>query len=275
MKYRATALPRPRLKLLCAAGALALLAACGSAPPADITLAGAAPAAAGAEPATIGDVRTERIQWASAKPGCTGECPRVEIDSVSFPGIPALSELVDRQLAAMTGVDQNLRGRYQTLSEYTQYFWKTAQARDATYFKASVKDVVGDIVAVELGTTQFLTGAAHGIPATHYLNWQRSQGRPLTLDEVLIPSRKAEYVVAMREAHQRWLAANEDAQHDRAAYDRMWPFQETTNFALTRQGLVVKYDAYTIAPYSHGQPEILIPYERLRGVLRPEFIPAG
>lgn len=40
-------------------------------------------------------------------------------------------------------------------------------------------------------------------------------------------------------------------------------------------GLVVKYDAYTIAPYSHGQPEILIPYERLRGVLRPEFIPAG
>lgn len=155
---------------------------------------------------------------------------------MSFPGIPALSELVDRQLAAMTGVDQNLRGRYQTLSEYTQYFWKTAQARDATYFKASVKDVVGDIVAVELGTTQFLTGAAHGIPATHYLNWQRSQGRPLTLDEVLIPSRKAEYVVAMREAHQRWLAANEDAQHDRAAYDRMWPFQETTNFALTRQG---------------------------------------
>lgn len=61
MKYRATALPPPRLKLLCAAGALALLAACGSAPPADITLAGAAPAAAGAEPATIGDVRTERI----------------------------------------------------------------------------------------------------------------------------------------------------------------------------------------------------------------------
>ncbi|ETH08822.1 hypothetical protein [Bordetella pertussis] len=49
MKYRATALPPPRLKLLCAAGALALLAACGSAPPADITLAGAAPAAAGAE----------------------------------------------------------------------------------------------------------------------------------------------------------------------------------------------------------------------------------
>lgn len=41
---------------------------------------------------------------------------------MSFPGIPALSELVDRQLAAMTGVDQNLRGRYQTPSEYTQYF---------------------------------------------------------------------------------------------------------------------------------------------------------
>ncbi|KAG1245008.1 hypothetical protein G6F65_021479 [Rhizopus arrhizus] len=87
----------------------------------------------------------------------------------------------------MTGTDANRRGPYNTLSEYTQYFWSTARPRDATYFKASVKDTVGDIVSIELHTEQFLTGAAHGIPATQYLNWERSRDRVMSLDEALIP----------------------------------------------------------------------------------------
>ncbi len=44
--------------------------------------------------------------------------------------------------------------------------------------------------------------------------------------------------------------------------------------ALTREGMTVKYDAYTIAPYSYGEPELRIPYKDLVGILRPEFIPA-
>jgi hypothetical protein len=42
-----------------------------------------------------------------------------------------------------------------------------------------------------------------------------------------------------------------------------------------RDGVVVKYDAYAIAPYADGQPELLIPYTVLHGILRPAFLPLG
>ncbi len=76
----------------------------------------------------------------------------------------------------MTGVDRNRRAPYETLNEYAQYFFQIAQPRDETWFKASVKDTVGDIIAIELHTGQYVTGAAHPIPATQYMNWERSKG---------------------------------------------------------------------------------------------------
>lgn len=253
---------------------LVLLAGCASSTPSNITLPSNVPQPAKTEDKVAG-LEVEKIQWQGTKPGCKGQCPTIDIDSVGFPGIPKLTALVDHVLAYMTGVDPGRPRPYQTLSEYTQYFWQTAQSRDSTIFKASVKDVSPRIIAIELHTGQYLTGAAHGIPATQYLNWQRDRERVLALDEALLPNQHPAFVEALRRAHQAWLTRNEDAQRDRAAYDRMWPFQESDNFALTREGVVVKYDAYSIAPYSHGEPELLIPYTELHGVLRPEFMPAA
>jgi len=250
------------------------LAGCASSTPSNITLPSNVPQPAKSDEQVSG-LNVEKIQWKGTKPGCKGQCPSIDIDSVGFPDIPKLTALVDHVLAYMTGVDPNRPRPYQSLSEYTQYFWQTAQSRDATIFKASVKDVNSKIIAVELHTGQYLTGAAHGIPATQYLNWQRDRERVLALDEALEPGKHPAFVEALQRAHQTWLTTNEDAQRDRAAYDRMWPFQESDNFALTHAGVVVKYDAYSIAPYSYGEPELTIPYADLKGVLRPEFIPGA
>jgi hypothetical protein len=267
--FRAPALASRRVlgsALLSLAG---LLSACGSSPPADISLAGAS-----RPQADLGDVRVESVKWSRAKPGCSGECPRIEVDSVAFPGIPKLTALVDHVLAYMTGVDRNRPGPYDTLDEYARYFWQTAGPRDETWFKAQVKDTVGDIIVVELNTGQQLTGAAHPIPATQYLNWQRGKGRVLALDEAIIPGRQTQFEAALKAAHTKWLAGNDDAKRDPAAYSKLWPFVPSDNFALTKEGVTVKYDAYSIAPYSYGEPELRIPYSELVGILRPEFIPA-
>ncbi|OZI25765.1 hypothetical protein CAL18_07145 [Bordetella genomosp. 7] len=257
-----------------AGAALAVLAGCASAPADTISLPSATPQPTKTE-AQVAGLAVEKIQWQGTRPGCEGQCPRIEIDSVAFPDIPRLTELVDHVLAYMTGVDPDRPRPYGTLAEYAQYFWQTAQSRDSTIFKASVKAVSGNIIALELHTGQYLTGAAHGIPATQYLNWQRDQNRVLALDEALLPGGRTAYVEALRRAHAAWLTRNEDAQRDPQTYNRMWPFQESDNFALTPEGMVIKYDAYSIAPYSHGQPELLIPYNELHGVLRPEFMPAA
>jgi hypothetical protein len=106
------------------------------------------------------------------------------------------------------------------------------------------------------------------------MNWQRSKNRVLALDEAVIVGRLPQFEAALKAAHGKWLATNEDAKRDPAAYNKLWPFVPTDNFALTQEGMTVKYDAYTIAPYSYGEPELRIPYSALVGILRPEFIPA-
>ncbi|OZI34437.1 hypothetical protein CAL29_13035 [Bordetella genomosp. 10] len=256
-----------------AAGAalcLALLGACGSAPPDTISL----PSKQAGPVVQHGDVDVKSIEWKRTKPHCKGDtCPRIEVDSVAFPAIPRLTQLIDHVLAYMTGTDQRLRGPYETLDEYADWFWKTAQPGDATDFKASVKDTVGDIIAIELHTQQYFAGAAHGIPATQYLNWQRTPGRVLALDEAIIPGRHDQYTAALRKVYDQWLARNDDAKRDPAGYARAFPFEESDNFALTRDGVVVKFDAYSIAPYSYGEPELTIPYDALVGVFKPEFLP--
>jgi len=255
-----------RPALACAAILLAL-AGCAGSPPRDISLAAGPRAKAGAAPLAV-----ESFKWKRSKPGCQGQCPSLEVDSVRFPEDDRLSALVDHALVALTGLDPDRPRPYATVAEYEQYFWQTAGPRDETVLRASVKRQSGDLVVLQVDSYQY-TGGAHGIPATQYLNCLRTGQKVLSLDDVLIPGRRDRYEQALRRAHQRWLDANPDARQDPAAYAKLWPFQESDNFALSGEGVTVKYSAYSIAPYSYGEPELLIPYAELEGVLRPDYLP--
>ncbi len=263
-------LRRP-LRACALAAAAGLLAACASGgPPANISLI----------PAETGDISskdgvfTQPVKWERVKPGCKGDCPSIKVDSIVFPGIPRLTELVDHALAIMTGVSDSQRPAYATIAEYEEYFWKTAAPRDSAVLAAKTRYRNRNLTAIELNTWQYFTGSAHGISATQFLNWDNTAGKVLGLADILEPGKSGAYVAALQEAHRRWLQSNPAAQEDPEGYRRMWPFQPSENFAITDQGLVVKYDSYQIAPYSSGQPELLIPYSELRGILKPAYIPA-
>src|SRR5699024_8108973 len=49
---------------------------------------------------------TQPVKWARSQPGCEGDCPRMRVDSLVFPGKPRLTELVDHTLANMTGMGE-------------------------------------------------------------------------------------------------------------------------------------------------------------------------
>jgi hypothetical protein len=55
-------------------------------------------------------------------------------------------------------------------------------------------------------------------------------------------------------------------------FKKQWPFKPSDNVALLAQGLEISFDPYTIAPKSFGEPKILIPYDQLEGVMRPEYL---
>lgn len=216
---------------------------------------------------------SQPLQFERSKPGCSGDCPTLKVDSLVFPGLPVLTKLVDHALVTLTHIDQTTSPRYVTIQEYEQHLWNTAGPRDSTVLAARIRYANKYITSIELDAWQYFTGAAHGIAATQFLIWDNTTKRVLGIQDILVSGGYPKYEQALATAHAQWKASNPDARDNPVNFDRIWPFQPTENVALTDQGLLVKYNAYDIAPYSSGQPELLIPYASLEGILKPQFMP--
>ncbi len=217
---------------------------------------------------------TQPLKWSRNKPDCKGECPAIHVDSLVFPGNPKLTDLVDHALAVMTTLDDGKTLPYDSLRGFESYFWQTAGGRDRVDLTARARYRNQHLTVLELSSWRYLTGAAHGISATQFLNWDNHNNRVLSLNEVLLPGKRGDFERRLAEAHRHWLTEQPGAQEDPAGWQRLWPFQASDNFALTDQGVVVKYDTYAIAPYSSGQPELLLPYPVLQDILQPRYLPS-
>lgn len=263
------ALPSSPRPLVAAAMAALLLSACASGPKDNLSL---VPAQTNAQTQKEG-LFSQPIDWNQKKPGCKGDCPTLVVNSLVFPGHPRLTELVDHALALMTWVDNDSPAPYDTVRGLRDYFWKTAGSRDEIDLNAKTRYRNSHLTVVELHAGQYRTGMAHGITGTQFLIWRNDLQRAVTLDNLLLPGARPAFDAALQKAHTKWLGNNPAAQEDPGNFRRLWPFVSSDNAALTDTGVVVKYQPYEIAPYSSGQPELLIPYSELKGILRPEYLP--
>ncbi len=201
--------------------------------------------------------------------GCEGDsCPLVNIDTLTFADEPVLDRLIDARLRRMTinGPDDRLPA---SLEDYQQRFLSTAEPGWSSYLQAKLREQHGDILVVEFSSYLYV-GGAHGMPGRGFINYDREQNRELRLEDLLIPGQEGNFWRVARQAHQRWLVENE---HDQdAEFVDFWPFQQTPNIALLKDSVLLKYDVYSIAPYSSGHPELFIPHEQLKGILKAEYL---
>ncbi|MES2821761.1 MAG: RsiV family protein [Pseudomonadota bacterium] len=213
----------------------------------------------------------QRIAWEQRQTGCQGEsCALVNIDTLRFPADPPLDDLVERALLEMTR-DAPKAALPASLKAYEQQFLGQAQAGWTSYLQAKVRDQRDDLVIVELSSYLF-TGGAHGMPGRGFINYDRNLQQALSLDDMLLPGRQAVFWDLVQQAHQAWLIREKLDQDE--AFVRDWPFQQTANIALTSGALSLKYDVYSIAPYAMGHPELKLPYPRLKGILKPQYLPS-
>jgi len=258
-----------RFRLSLAALAMAVLAGCASGPATNITL---IPDATDQVSSREG-LFAQEVKWKRVKPGCQGECPSLEVNTLVFAGNPKLTGLIDHALAVMTGLNDDQAPRHAGIEEFEQYYWQVAGPRDSVVLAAKLRYRSKYLTVVELDSWQYFTGAAHGMGATQFLNWDNAREAVVPLDHVLAAGGRARYEAALKRAHEHWLGKQPDVQADPQTWNRLWPFQSSDNFAFTDQGLVVKYDTYQIAPYSYGQPELTIPYAELDGALKVDYLP--
>jgi len=201
--------------------------------------------------------------------GCHAQddsCPLVNIDTQQFENEPALNALIDQRLREMT-VNSPDAEVPASLEGYQQAFLRDAEPGWSSYLQAKLREQHAPLLVVEL-SSYIHTGGAHGMPGRGFINFDQAQDRELKLADVLLPGKEGAFWRVAAKAHQQWLLANE---HD-AAFSHQWPFQQTSNIAFLRDKVLLKYDVYSIAPYSSGHPELEIPHEALNGIIRPEYL---
>ena len=204
------------------------------------------------------------------KAGCSGDdCPLVNIETVQFANAPALNALIEQRLLNMT-VNSPDEKMAPSLAAYREQFLRTAQPRNSTYLQAKVREQHDGLVIVEL-SSYLDTGGAHGMPGRGFINWSAKDQKPVTLQDMLLPGQERAFWGAAKVAHNNWLISN--GYSNDPAFVKNWPFQQTPNVALLKDNVALKYDVYSIAPYSEGHVELQIPYSRLNGILKPEWFP--
>ncbi len=200
--------------------------------------------------------------------GCQEEnCPLVNLDLEQFPDEPALNRLVDQRLRLMTRYDP-ADPVPASLAVYEQGFLASARPGWGSWLQAKLVDWPHDLLVVELSSYLF-EGGAHGLPGRGFINYSRHQQRALTLQDLLAPGKEGAFWRVVQQAHHDWVSSHHG--EERVSFLQQWPFQRTANIALRRTGVELKYDVYSIAPYADGHPDLMIPYDQLQGIIRPEY----
>lgn len=212
----------------------------------------------------------QRIAWEQRPEVCQPErCSLVNVDTLKFADEARLNALIEQSLLAMTRENADspqpasLRALGDELLHRQPEGWET-------WLQAKLVDQHGDLRVIELSSYLY-RGGAHGMPGRGFINYSRREQRALQLGDLLLPGQEAAFWQAAGEAHQRWFTAQQV--DDPQEFRRNWPFQHTANIALLKDKLLLKYDVYALAPYTMGHPSLEIPYSRLQGVLRPQYLP--
>ncbi|SDQ61838.1 Protein of unknown function [Pseudomonas grimontii] len=206
-----------------------------------------------------------------SKPGCAAsDCPLVNIDTVHFAKEPKLDALIEQRLLEMTRTNA-ADPLPSSLESYREQFLSTAAPRNSMYLQAKVREQHDGLVIIEL-SSYLDQGATHGEPGRAFINYSRQQQKALWLTDMLLQGKEDAFWKAAQVAHNSWLISTRLSLEPE--FVKTYPFQKTPNVALTYGGVILKYPTSTIAPYALGHVELQIPYSRLEGILKPEWVPA-
>ncbi len=222
-----------------------------------------------ATPPSMPDLKPTAAKRHAVKSGCKGDdCPVVDLDLVTL-GDPALDTLVEKELAGMSAFFEDKPRPAASLAELTARFWKVARPQWGVWLTSRVVDQHHGVLTLQLDA-EIYNGGAHSVGVTRSVIVDRNQAnKRLSLSDLLLPGQDSAFWALVKQQHARWIKDNDLADADSV---KIWPFIPTDNIALTAQGVRVKYQNYDIGPYAFGQPEFTVPYAKLGGILKPDYL---
>lgn len=111
-------------------------------------------------------------------------------------------------------------------------------------------------------------GGAHGSHTISYMNFSKTTGKQLQLEDVFADNYKEPLTLILLDALKNHLQVETiDELHDEG-YLNLIDMYPSKNFLLSPEGIKFYYNAYEIAPYAAGPTELTIPYKALKDILK-------
>jgi hypothetical protein len=205
-------------------------------------------------------------------------CTVVKVRYPSFVGEQALNHTIQSKLLNLfpfnNKPDTSLQVMAKTFLKAYAEFKKDDPSSVMYYILDSYVKVVNQdsaLVAMEYGGYTF-QGGAHGSAFTGFINWDASNNREVTLNDIF----KKGYQPQLNKIAEKIFRRNEKLK-DTSSLARDYFFKDNKfalndNYSVTPLGLRFMYNQYEIKPYAAGQTELLIPYSEIKQLMRPRSV---
>lgn len=204
-------------------------------------------------------------------------CSEINITYPVFKGQPKLNDTVVQKLASMVAIDNKHENTFDALSK--DFFQQDKQVKSAgrAHIKltitgsATVARQDSGLVAIQLDGYSF-TGGAHGISPTYFINWDIKTGKNLLLADVLTTGYEQPLNAVAEKIFRKEENLSDTASLSRDYFFKGGKFSLNNNFMITPLGLRFLYNQTEIKPYAAGKTEIIVPYNQIKTLLKPNTI---
>ena len=130
-----------------------------------------------------------------------------------------------------------------------------------------------DLMSVQFDIGSYYQGAAHPNSYTDVVNYDLKNGRQLKLSDLFKPGSKflqaiATYAIAdlKRQSKEKGNLLPDDMIESGAAPTA----KNYASWKITKKGLGINFDPYSVGPYAAGAHFVLVPYANLKDMINPE-----
>lgn len=114
-------------------------------------------------------------------------------------------------------------------------------------------------------TYTYAAGAAHGMYHNEYVTFDLTTQKRLALTDILKPNVEAKVAEQLYDANANWLI-QKDITRDK--------LQLSDNYYYGVNGLVFVYPLYELTSYAEGMPELKLPYQVAKDLIKAEYLPS-
>ncbi|RCH55798.1 hypothetical protein DJ568_03315 [Mucilaginibacter hurinus] len=204
-------------------------------------------------------------------------CTHVMVKYAQFNGQKKLNDSIVAKLLVMFAgekADTSLDAMATRFIKMYDDDSKDFPSRDMFYtIESQAKVIMQDSSLVTLETSGYtFSGGAHGAAYTGYINWDVRADKQLKLGDILVDN----YEAPLTKAGETIFRSNEKLTQDASLATNYFfkddKFALNDNFLITPLGLKFLYNQYEIKPYAAGQTSLVIPYQQIKNLIRPNAV---